>query len=279
MKSFVFSSLFVAALSINVSAVVTRIDSVTVDSVWANDSTDTYGFQYPRRDVMLSFKPVATESVTCVVDMSVDSGKTWNFNRDFFSTIGDSLLSVRAAPNVKRKVHIQVQNGDTTNVVFRVTGQTDTTKVTGFRIKGSFDNWTEVSGSYYYLWSDLSMALLMDGYYFGYTSHGMVNGFENKLSKQDAAHDTLSTVALVIDCGTKARADSVYYYQKPLQNAVALAFPDSVAVGRTSLKGLTVLAHFRHFYCEFAFAGYPARDSAIADANRLINYCKTKSGL
>jgi hypothetical protein len=222
----------------------------------------------------LSFKPVAEDSVNCVADISLDSGKTWGFDRNFCDRI-DKIGLTRAAPNVKRTIHLRLRSGDTGNIAFKVTGQIDTTKLTNLRKLGTFDGWTECDSSYTTYSDELSMARIMDGYYSVYLQNGMVNGFVHTLSKQG----TFTAKPYAMECGTQARAKALYQAKKPTMNTVKLAFPDSVAIGKSNLSGISAFAHFRHFYFEILLSGYTVQDSAVAHANTLLNFYKSKLGL
>jgi hypothetical protein len=274
MRAALISILVISGLITQVSAAqLTRIDSVTVDSVW-NTDTSIDGNPYVHRDLILSFIPIADDTVSCVVDISGDSGKTWGANRSFCEGI-DSIALFRAAPNTKKSIHLRVFVGDTSNIIFRVTGRSDTTKLSQFRLKTSVDGWLENDSSYYYYKNWRELAQKIDGYYMPYIFNGMADGITDKIIKQD----TLSCTQFIMDFGTITRAGNVYAEKKPQNFSVALDFPDSLAIGKRALGGLMVYAHFRHSYFEMNFAGYPIQDSAVAHANTLLKYYQQKAGM
>jgi hypothetical protein len=250
-----------------------RVDSVTVDSVWNADTTDQYGIPWVQRDVKLSFKPISagTDSITCVVDMSFDSGKTWCYNREIFDR-SDTIGATRAAPNVKRSIIIYYTRGDTTNVVFRVTARSDTVTLNGLRMTSPFNGWSEIDSTYRYFQNAHDLALLMDGYDIAYMESGVVDGYSISLTKPDS----LNLHQYVMDAGTEARASSTYNAQRPTSNTDSLAYPDSVAVAKKVLNGITAFAHFRHFFLSFSFSGYTVQDSAVSHANALFEYYRQK---
>jgi hypothetical protein len=276
MRKFILFALGVIAFIFYVHAAgVLRVDSVTVDSVWNADTTDEWGLPYVQRNVKLSFKPIASDSVTCVVDMSFDSGKTWSFNRDFFDRI-DTIGATRAAPNVKRTIIIRISSSDTPNVVFRVTAQSDTLKLRNLRMSAAFNGWSEKDSTYNYYHNQSELAYLIDGFYMPYTQNGMVEGYAITIVK--VKQDTLSGREYVADCGTSARAMAVFSALKPDQNRVSLDFPDSIAVAKKNLGGVSAYAHFTHFYVGVILSGYTVVDSALSDANQLFHYYQQKIG-
>jgi hypothetical protein len=251
-----------------------RIDSVTVDSVWNADTADQYGIAKVRRRATLSFIPVASDSVTCVVDMSLDGGSTWIPSRGLFERV-DGLGATRAAPNEKTSIVLRISGGDKSNVVFRVSGSSDTTKLTSLRITGPHEGWSEADRSYTYYWDDVSLARLINGYALAFVEHGMLDGFSNRLVKQE----TLEATLFVMDCGVEARALALYNTQRSPGDTLMLAFGDSVASARPNLAGISVVARFRRFYVEMSLVGYSLRDSAVQDANGLLRYFQQRVGL
>jgi hypothetical protein len=241
------------------AAGLTRIDSVTVDSVW-NSDTSLWGQPTPRRDVRLSFIPIADDSVTGVADMSLDGGKTWSSNRDLFDGVG-SITSFRAAPRVKNSVAIRVFQGDTTNVAFRITARNDNVTLHQFRRAQPIANWLEKDSTYKYFRSAYELMLIMDGHYAVYFENGTVDGFFVSL-----VNDTLHADQYVMDCGIGQRARNTYDSVKTQIQLSRLlpvqGYPDTVAVAYRSLAGYSAYAHFRHFYFELFISGYQPADSS-----------------
>ncbi|MDD5674592.1 MAG: hypothetical protein PHC61_10540 [Chitinivibrionales bacterium] len=259
-------------------AQLTRVDSVTVDSVWNADTTNYSGALKPRRNVKVSFKPIAGDSVYCIFDVSLDSGKTWIYNRDFIEG-KDSVAAVKAAPNKKSSLVLRLNCGDTARAVFRVTARSDSLTASQFRLSNQIGGWADTGKTYAHFANSIQLQGLIDGGYASYSAFGMVNGFEQQLVDTT---DTLFNQIFACDMGSAGRAKAKFTNKKsnwPNLDTAAFAAADTTAAAQDILGGISVIAHYRHFYFEMSLSGYQQLTNAINDAKTFLAYFRQKAGL
>jgi hypothetical protein len=255
-----------------------RVDSVTVDSVWNSDTAEG-GAGIARRAARIFFVPVADDSVTCVVDMSFDSGVSWTCDRDLLNVAGGST-SFRAAPNRRTSVTVQVRSGDTTGVVFRVTIHNDPARVSRFRLTDQIDGWTEDTASYTYFHDTRSLAAPINGGYVDYSRRGFVDGFLQSLETPDQLK---YYSVMAVDFATPARASDMFAYRvESWGNHTTLpAFDTTIALAKPTLGGYSVAAHFGHFYFEARLLGYdisgPDSTAAKDEVTRFLEFYRQEA--
>jgi hypothetical protein len=259
-----------------------RVDSVTVDSVWNNDTTE-YNQNMPRRDVKLSFVPVYTDSVSCFVDIwaldSTDTAHTyqWTPNRDMLAGAnGETFFRVPA--NKKKSVTMCVVSGDRDSVRFRVTARPDTLSLGRLRLASAVAGWIDEPDSYNHFATASELQALMDGGYEGYFQNGLIEGFRSN----DSTLTGRSGAFTVCDFGLAGRAAAMHrlIISGWRSNLVAVnTYPDSVALSYKVLGGMTTSCHFNHFFVEFTLSGYQPSDSlaAMADVKTFVDFFNQKS--
>jgi hypothetical protein len=260
-----------------------RVDSVTVDSVW-NTDTSLYSQPIARRNAKISYYLAASDSATCFVDVSLDSGKTWMCDRDKMEGIGGKV-AFRSAPNKKSSLVMCIYTSDTTGVVFRVTARKDTASIRRCRLSNQVAGWSERDTTQYaYFNDDISLQGIIDGGYQVYTINGMIDGFRQSMATTDTLH--FCTI-MAYDFGLFGRAADVYgnVIERWTRKSTLVCYDSTVAVVKPVLGGYSVAAHFRHFYVELGITGYGVnsadslaqRDAAKAEAINFLNYYEQKS--
>jgi hypothetical protein len=258
-----------------------HVDSVTVDSVWNNDTT-IFQQATPRRDVKLSFVPVATDSVRCFVDVWMiddnDSLYKWMYSRDLLSgTAGESFYKV--LPNRKITRTMVLTSGNRDSVRFRVTVRSDTMSLNRLRLGTGISGWTDSTASYAHFATAQELQSIIDGGYGSFFSNGMIEGYRHWASDA-AGHSAQCTIN---DFGTKERAAAMYAKVKSIWfSSVPIAsYGDSVALGHNFLGGMSTACHFNQYFAQVDLSGYPAEDSLIvrADAKKFVDLYKQRSQL
>jgi hypothetical protein len=258
------------------SAQTFRVDSVTVDSVW-NSDTVIYESPRSRRDVKVSFVPIASDSVTCFVDYSIDSGKTWNCDRDQIMSI-DNKVSFRFAPGKKGSLIMRMQTGDLTNIVFRVIARKDTASIQRCWISNGIPGLAEDTSQpnhHFYYFDNTSLANSIDGYYMSYSRYGFVDGIQQKLFSTDSLY---SFSTMIYDFGLMSRASSMYNSKKAEWNrkSILAGYDTTIAIAKPNLGGYSAAAHFNHFYAEINVSGFnlgtPDSTAAKAQVVRFLDY-------
>jgi hypothetical protein len=264
-----------------VSAQTFKVDSVTIDSVW-NSDTVAYQSARVRRDMKVSFFPVAADSVTCFMDMSYDSGRTWDYNRDLIGGLDNNQVRFRVASNRRNTVIMRVQSGDTAGIVLRVVARKDTASVGNCRITTEIPALradTAQSFNNFYFSNGTTLANSVDGFYVTYSQNGFVDGIMQYFVSSDSLH-TFATVAY--DFGLISRASGMFDARKAewLRKTVIPAYDSTIAAAKMSLRGYAVAAHFNHFYFEFNVNGYdvngPDSVAAKSDAAKFLDAYQTK---
>jgi hypothetical protein len=259
-----------------------RVDSVTVDSVW-NSDTSLYSQPVSRRNVKISYYLAASDSATCFVDASLDSGKTWMCDRDKIESIGGTV-AFRSAPNKKSSLIMCILTGDTTGVAFKVTARKDTAHIGPCKLSNQIAGWGQDTALYAYFNDDVSLQGIIDGGYQVYTIRGMVDGFRQKMATPDSLH---YCSIMAFDFGLQSRGTGAFNDVASRWNkkTTLSTYDSAVAVAKPVLGGYSVAAHFRHFYFEIGITGFGVngtdslaqRNAAKAEALKFLNFYEQKA--
>lgn len=151
------------------------------------------------------------------------------------------------------------------NSILKVSDFTLTDEISGWTAEGSVASFNDAN----------SLELVMDGGYQIYTDNGMIEGIQEKMSTSDGRRNQI----MVMDFGSPDKASAMYQFQKTslTGRSATFAYPDTVAIGRVTLSGITIFAHFGRFYFECGMGGYLPATKAIADGNLFLGYFEAKA--
>jgi hypothetical protein len=146
-------------------------------------------------------------------------------------------------------------------------------KAADFAITDQISSWTMEQGGLASYNDPNSLQLVMDGGFEIYTDNGMIEGIQEKMSTADGRRNQI----MVMDFGTPDKASAMYQFQKARLTGRTATFnyPDTTAIGKVTLNGVTVYSHFNHFYVELGMTGYSPASKAIADGNLFLGFYET----
>jgi hypothetical protein len=151
------------------------------------------------------------------------------------------------------------------NSILKASDFVITNQISGWTADGSVANYNDPN----------SLQLVMDGGFEIYTGNGMIEGIQEKMATADGKRNQI----MVMDFGSPDKASAMYQFQKTrlTGRSATLGYPDTVAIAKVTLSGITIYAHFSHFYFECGMTGYSPTTLAVADGILFLGYYEKKA--